>query len=183
MSQFGVAVKSLRKLLILKSEVKVATFEIAALGNQRKIIIMNNWRCWGSVLEAEALKSYRHRFQYLLCAWYLFNCYGLKWLKKHPGYKKVVHRVIEYVELERTYKKHRVWILAKFSWAELFHWARVWISPALDCPGVCWALLIWLLPQENWLFLYLQPVLSVMHCPCNAYNGNHLFTSWPKSAA
>jgi len=42
MSQFGVAVKSLRKLLILKSEVKVATFEIAALWNQRKIIIMNN---------------------------------------------------------------------------------------------------------------------------------------------
>lgn len=32
----------------------------------------------------------------------------LKWLKEHPGYKKVVHRVIEYVELERTYKKRRV---------------------------------------------------------------------------
>lgn len=32
-SQFGIAVKILRKLLILKSEVKVATLEIAGLGN------------------------------------------------------------------------------------------------------------------------------------------------------
>lgn len=51
-SQFGIAVKILRKLLILKSEVKVATFEIAGLGNGWKIIIMNNRRCWGSVLRA-----------------------------------------------------------------------------------------------------------------------------------